>query len=192
MALFGSFGGILNNAFGAISGVSGSVGGIGQVGSAFLTPLLAQGPVVRTLATAPRVAGAVGKAGARIFTGRSMVSALVGGILVKIATTLGRNSMSIRGALKIVRRMGKFLEPAAIAVALGITVSELAELIMAGASMPRRRMNPGNTNALRRAARRIESFHRLCVRTDQLRSPRRRSTRRAAAAGHGPTIVQAR
>ena len=191
MALLGSFGGILNNAFGAISGVSGAVGGIGAVGSAFLTPLLAQGPVVRTLSAAPAVR-AVGKAGARVFTGRGMVAALIAPVLIKIATTLGRNTMSVRGALKIVRRMGKFLEPAAIAVALGITVSELAELIMAGANMPRRRMNPGNTSALRRAARRIESFHRLCVRTDQLRSPRRRAARKPAAAHPAATIVQAR
>ncbi len=191
MALFGSFGSILNNAFGAISGVSGAVGGVGQVGSAFLTPLLAQGPVVRTLAAAPAIRAA-GKAGARVFTGRGMVAALIAPVLIKIASTLGRNTMSVRGALKIVRRMGKFLEPAAIAVALGITVSELAELIMAGANMPRRRMNPGNTSALRRAARRIESFHRLCVRTDQLRSPRRRSARKSGAAHPGTTIVQAR
>lgn len=54
-----------------------------------------------------------------------------------------------------------------------LTAAAVSELMMAGPG--HRRMNPGNVSALRRSARRIESFHRLCVRVDRLRAPRRRS-----------------
>lgn len=188
MALFGSFGGILNNAFKAVSGVSGAVGGAGQIGSAFLTPLLAQGPVISTAVPVTTTARAQPVA---VFGGTLMIR-LVAPILIKMASTLGRTSLTLRGAVKIIRRMSKFLGPLAIAGAIGISAGELGNLLLASSQMPRRRMNPGNTHALRRAARRIESFHRLCVRTDQLRSPRRRAARKPGGAHPGTTIVQAR
>lgn len=189
MALFGSFGPLVNSLFGVTAGLPGAVGGFGQIGTAVVQSLApASGPVIGQVAAAGvrspmgrRVAGLLGGA-------RGVVSAAVTATLIKIASTLGRSSMSVRGAIKIVRRMGRFLQPLAIATALGITVAELGELILAGANMPRRRMNPGNTSALRRAARRIESFHRLCVRTDQLRSPRRRAAKRHGPAAHGQIV----
>ena len=49
-----------------------------------------------------------------------------------------------------------------------LTAGAVSELALAGPG--RRRMNPANSKALRRAARRIESFHRLCTTTDRLRS----------------------
>lgn len=54
-----------------------------------------------------------------------------------------------------------------------LTAAAVSELMMAGPG--HRRMNAGNAKALRRSMRRIESFHRLCVRADSLRAPRRRS-----------------
>jgi len=54
-----------------------------------------------------------------------------------------------------------------------LTAAAVSELMMAGPG--HRRMNAGNAKALRRSMRRIESFHRLCVRADSLRAPRRRA-----------------
>lgn len=54
-----------------------------------------------------------------------------------------------------------------------LTAAAVNELAVAGPG--RRRMNPANSKALRRAARRIESFHRLCQTTDRLRPHRRKS-----------------
>jgi len=54
-----------------------------------------------------------------------------------------------------------------------LTAAAVNELAVAGPG--HRRMNPANSRALRRAARRIESFHRLCRHTDMLQSRRRRS-----------------
>jgi len=53
-----------------------------------------------------------------------------------------------------------------------LTAAAVNELMIAGPG--RRRMNPGNISALRRSMRRLESFHKVCVRADQLRRPRSR------------------
>lgn len=62
-----------------------------------------------------------------------------------------------------------------------LTAAAVSELMMAGPG--HRRMNPANVKALRRSARRLESFHRLCVRVDSLRSPRRRACKTPARSG---------
>ena len=62
-----------------------------------------------------------------------------------------------------------------------LTAGAVSELMMAGPG--HRRMNPGNVKALRRSLRRVESFHKLCVRADSLRSPRRRGTKKCATSG---------
>jgi len=54
-----------------------------------------------------------------------------------------------------------------------LTAAAVSELMMAGPGT--RRMNPGNVKALRRSARRLESFHKLCVRVGRLRKPRART-----------------
>lgn len=63
-----------------------------------------------------------------------------------------------------------------VLIGLGLTAYE-ANLLTAWHAQRRksRRMNPANSKALRRAARRIKSFHRLCVHTDVLKSRSRRS-----------------
>lgn len=54
-----------------------------------------------------------------------------------------------------------------------LTAAAVSELLVAGPG--RRRMNPGNAHALRRSLRRVEAFHKLCVRADSMRRPRGRS-----------------
>lgn len=61
-----------------------------------------------------------------------------------------------------------------ILVGLGISAGE-AYLLTAWYSQKKRvrRMNPANSRALRRAARRIKSFHKLCQHTDLIKTHRR-------------------
>ena len=62
-----------------------------------------------------------------------------------------------------------------VLIGLGLTAYE-ANLLTAWYSQKkkRRRMNPANSKALRRAARRIRSFHRLCQHTDVIKTHRSR------------------
>lgn len=58
---------------------------------------------------------------------------------------------------------------------LGLTAMEANLLVSWQAQRRRhRRMNPANSKALRRAARRIKSFHRLCQHTDLIKTHHRR------------------
>lgn len=100
------------------------------------------------------------------------IAVMTAPILTKIAVKLGlRARPSLTRAMDMVRKAAKILtSPEAVATALGITVAELATLITTSNARKRRRMNPANSKALRRAARRIKSFHRLCTHTDVLRS----------------------
>lgn len=131
----------------------------------------------------PTSAGSVmiGATGAAV----SAMTAALRPILFKIAAKLGLKTLpSLSKAMTYIRNLGKAqLAPAAIAAALGITIDELAHLIVADKHRKRRRMNPANSKALRRAARRIESFHRLCSRTDMLRSRGRRRAPAGASCG---------
>jgi len=67
----------------------------------------------------------------------------------------------------MLKRFGPdFLVTAGILTAAGVS-----ELALAGPG--HRRMNPANSKALRRAQRRLKSFHRLCADSDVLKSRRR-------------------
>jgi hypothetical protein len=114
--------------------------------------------------------------GAFAVAGRA-IATLTAPILAKIAVKLGlRSRPSLTRAMDMVRKAAKLLtSPEAVAAALGITVGELATLITTSNARKRRRMNPANSKALRRAARRIKSFHRLCTHTDVLKNRSRRS-----------------
>lgn len=178
----------LGNVLGGLQGILQTVGNFGgpagtvaQVGSGFLSGFLpAQGPMVQsfpqtqfpqatqTMAAAPIIRGAM-----------TAVQSFAAPILAKMSLALGRN-ISLRAAMIIIRRLGKTLtSPTAIAAAIGLSVSELSSLLTASAisGSQGRRMNPGNVKALRRAHRRIKSFHKLCGDNDRLRAPRRRSTK---------------
>ena len=186
MALFGSFGNILQGSLGIIGqAYSGTaVGSFGQLGSSVLGAALQQpvasGPVVQT--SAPSAGTVMRAASGAVISGIGRAATrLAVPILIKIAEKLGRKTLTLRQAIAMIRKMGKFItDPATIAIALGISVAELAQLITAHSNQPVRRMNPANVKALRRSMRRISSFHRLCVKADTLRGGRRRRPARGS------------
>jgi hypothetical protein len=69
-----------------------------------------------------------------------------------------------------------------------LTAAAVSELAMAGPG--RRRMNPGNVKALRRAHRRMKSFHHVCQTNDTLLTHRRRSTSKRSFGGTSITQVK--
>jgi len=192
MALFGSFGGLISRTLDLFGRGGGVLGGVANVGSTVLSSFLpAQGPIVGVpqvngtqaipvMSAVPRLAGMAGT-----------LAVMVQPILIKVATFLGRRTLTLRETIKIIRRFSKLLPAAAIATVLGVTVAELGSLILADAQRPRRRMNPGNVRALRRSMRRIESFHRLCVRADSLRRPGRRTSTRGRPSPSAVQVVRA-
>lgn len=179
MGLSNIFSGV-QSVLGTASGFGGSFGQAAQLGSAFLSGFLpAQGPTQATFPSAQypttmTMAPAVqfgSQAGGALGT-------LVSSVLAKMSAALGRN-ISLRAAMIIIRRLSKLLQtPQAIGAAVGLSVSEIMALLAASAVQGSRgrRMNPGNVKALRRAHRRIKSFHKLCGDNDRLRAPRRRSS----------------
>lgn len=178
MGLFGSFGGAISRTLDLFGRSGGVLGGVANVGSTVLSSFLpAVGPVVGLPGVNGVTATPVMAALPRLPSMAGALAVTIQPILIKIATFLGRRTLTLRETIKIIRRFSKLLAPAAIATVLGITVLELGQVILADAQRPRRRMNPANVRALRRSMRRIESFHRLCQKADTLRSPRRRATR---------------
>ncbi len=192
MALFGQFGGVIQSALGLFGGRGGAVGGVAQLGSQVIGALLpAQGPVVASLPAPSPQPVQVAMAGLPRLAGMAgTLAVIIQPILIKVATFLNRRTLTLRETVKMIRRFSRLLPAAAIATVLGITVSELGSLILADAQRPRRRMNPANVRALRRSMRRIESFHRLCVKADTLRRPGRRASR-APAPRPGVQVVRA-
>lgn len=195
MALLGQFGQVLSNALGAFSTLPGGVGTAGQFGSAVLSsftqptanyPMVSTGPVVQTAASSRALQSAGAVAGA--FSLRKALLQLIAPILIKIATATGRKTMTLRQAVKIIKKAAKWIETTAIAASLGITVGEVATLLMADAARARRRMNPANVNALRRSMRRLASFHRLCVKADTLRRGRARRPAPRCGPGLGAVV----
>lgn len=97
------------------------------------------------------------------------------------AQGIGMSFERLRGMLK---RWG----PQALITIGLLSAAELAELIWADQVIKKRRMNVGNVRALRRSLRRIESFHRLCMRADVMRRP---SRSRARPTRPGVQVVRA-
>lgn len=178
-------GGILN-AVGGLFGQASSVPilqSIGQITQAFAPafasgPQTVAGPVYGPAPTPSYPQGQPVMAGVPVIAaGAGAVARMTAPILFRIASKIGRR-VSLTGAIAMIRKMGKFLmDPAAIAVALGISVGELATLITAHSARRTRHMNAANPKALRRAARRIKSFHRMCGTIDLLKSRGKRSSR---------------
>jgi len=177
--------GINTSGYGNISNILG--GGLQIAGAAFAPQPVAQpmygppAPVPQAYpvaARAPQIVGAVAGAALPSIVGGGMIVQAAKQILPKIAAALGRRNITLQGAVDLARKLGKFfISPESIALYMGITVAELATLITARGVTKRRRMNPANSKALRRAARRIKSFHRLCQHTDLIRTRRRGGTR---------------
>lgn len=175
MALFGDFGGLVSTGLQALGGLGGGLGAVGQLGSGLLQSFTPQ-PVAQ-----PMVIGQQPVYQEPTLVGGEMVRGLsspamkmIAPILIQIAKYLGRKSITLSAVISMIRKMGKLLGPAAVSIALGISVAQLAQLITANAARKRRRMNSANVHALRRAHRRVESFHRICRKNDELRTGRGR------------------
>jgi len=187
-------GGILSSVGGLLSTASGVpvLQSIGQITSAFAPafsggplaqPVANIGPIYQPQQTIPMQGQPVMSTVPAIAAGAGAVARMTAPILFRIASKIGRR-VSLTGAISMIRKMGKFLmDPAAIAVALGISVGELATLITAHSARRTRHMNAANPKALRRAARRIKSFHRMCGTIDLLKSRGRRTVRVGSSCG---------
>lgn len=174
----GNFLGGLSGVLGTLGGFGGGVGQVAQIGSSFLSGFLpAQGPMQpQQQIGSPQVVQVMGS--------RSVISGAAGAVkemldpvLKKLSFNLGKN-ISLRAAMIIIRRLGKFLQtPTAIGVALGLSLGELGVILTSSSLLGSggRRMNAGNVKALRRAHRRVKSFHKLCGENDRLKASRRRA-----------------
>jgi hypothetical protein len=159
-----------------------ALSGAANIASGFLAapaPTYAAGPVYGIMPQAPPPmipqAQPVMSTAPIIASAGSAIARVVAPILGKLAAKIGVKSLSLTKAIALIKRMSKFLkDPAVIATALGITTAELATLIVSHNARKRRHMNPANSRALRRAARRIRSFHRMCGHIDLLKSRGRR------------------
>jgi hypothetical protein len=144
----------------------------------------AQAPAALLPLAPQRVAGIPVAAGLPAPLPGGALARLTAPILFKIARHLGLRAIpSLEAAMRKIRALGRFLQPALIASTLGITLTELATLITSRAARRRRRMNPANARALRRAVRRLTAFDRLADRTRE--SLRRLMPRRGFRARRG-------
>lgn len=150
------FGGGQNPVFDTLSGVA------GLTAAAIRPPTPLPAPVPRVPVPVPR-AGVPG--------GRSLFNRFPNLAAGLNALKLAGKNVTRSQLYSMLKRFGPdFLITAGI-----LSAAAVAELMMAGPG--RRRMNPANSKALRRAARRIKSFHRLCQHTDLIK------TRRSAPRG---------
>lgn len=180
MAIFGSFNNLIRGGLSILGTQGGVLGSIANLGAQAIAPRpqvtsVASGPVMAAgMAAAPQI-------GSAVMSGARAIGAGVQRALIAVATTIGANTMTLSRAMRIYRKIRKFVvDPFIIAQIMGLTVEQLGELLIADAQRPRRRMNPGNMSALRRAHRRVERFHKICQTNDRLRATRRRSpTRRS-------------
>lgn len=180
-----NLGGILSNAGSILGGFDNSylqtLGTVSSLTSNFFQqapqPAMISAPIYQPSYPQPIYQPQATPVGLPIAVAAGAVAARVAPLLTKIAVKLGlRAKPTLNRAIEIVKKAGKLLQsPEAVAVALGLTSAELATLIVSSQARRRRRMNPANSKALRRAARRIKSFHRLCVHTDVLKGRSRRS-----------------
>jgi len=168
-------------ALNTLGGVQNGYGTAAQIGSSLISGFFpASGPVQASVPQSAFPVMQTSMAAAPIIRGAtSAITEFVAPILARMSQALGKN-ITLRAAMIIIRRLGKTLgSPSAVAAAVGLSLSELSSLLTANAikGSSGRRMNPGNVRALRRAHRRIKSFHKLCGDNDRLRAPRRRSTK---------------
>jgi hypothetical protein len=149
-------------------------GGLGQnllnIGqqalSGFVTQQFAPQPVSMNMGGAQPVMAsvpAIARAGGAIATvGRGFFNRFPN-LATSIQALRNRGSNVSRSSLySAMRRFG----PEMLVSGGLLTAAAVSELAVAGPG--RRRMNPGNVKALRRAHRRMKSFHKVCVDNDQL------------------------
>lgn len=134
----------------------------------YTQPVMAKVPQViqKALPGAGAAGGAIARGGAAV--GRSFFNKWPNlAVAIQKMKNAGQN-VSRSKLYSMLKRFGPdFLVSAGI-----LTAAAVSELALAGPG--HRRMNPANSKALRRAQRRLKSFHRLCVHTDALKPHRRR------------------
>lgn len=122
------------------------------------------------------------------------IAGAAAGAIAKVGPTVGRSFFNkwpnLATAIQKMRNAGqnvsrsklysmlKRFGPEFLVTAGIMSAAAVSELILAGPG--HRRMNPANSKALRRATRRIKSFHRLCGEADVIKT-RRRSFPRSCA-----------
>lgn len=151
-----------------------TVGQVASIGSQFVPqpqaqPLPYYGPAPQAqpvMAPAMRAAAVAGTAVATV--GRSFFNKYPNlATAIQMLRNQGRNITRAK-LYSAMKRFGPEL-----LVSGGIlTAAAVSELMVAGPGT--RRMNPANSRALRRAAGRIRSFHKLCQHTDLLKTRHRR------------------
>jgi hypothetical protein len=150
-----------------------------NVGTQALSSFVAQqfNPMQANMAAVPAVVGA-GRAVATV--GRSFFNKFPNlAVAIQGLRNAGKN-VTRANLWSLMKRFGPdFLISGGI-----LTAAAVSELAMAGPG--RRRMNPGNVKALRRAHRRMKSFHHVCQTNDHLLAPRRR---RSSPANFGGTRI---
>jgi hypothetical protein len=184
----------LSNVFGGISqvfqgGLGQSLLGLGtQAASQYITSSLGpvysgvpgtSGPVAQpVMSSIPRIAG-TGMVVARSLFAR----------FPNLATAIQRlrNAGANVTRAKLWSLMKRFGPDFLISGGI-LTAAAASELAMAGPG--RRRMNPGNIKALRKAHRRMKSFHHICATNDTLLHSRRRKTPTGRFAGTSITQVK--
>lgn len=123
------------------------------------------GAAVPTMAAVPAIVGA-GRAVATV--GRGFFNRFPS-LATSMQALRNRGANVTRSSLySAMRRFG----PEMLVSGGILTAAAVSELAVAGPG--RRRMNPGNVKALRRAHRRMRSFHKVCVDNDQLIRRRRK------------------
>jgi len=173
--VFGGFNQALQGGLGNALLNIGTQAASGYLANQFGSP----GQGITSMAAVPAVVGAgraIATVGRGFFTRFPNLATAIQGM-----RNAGQN-VTRANLYSLMRRFGpEFLVTGGI-----LTAAAVSELAIAGPG--RRRMNPGNVKALRRAHRRMKSFHHVCVTNDRLLGGRRKSTKRGAFGG--TTITQ--
>jgi hypothetical protein len=183
--LLGGIGGILNKTNSSGNSYVSALGtGLSLVGS--IVPASNRSPAPRSssAAAAPMLAP-IGRAATtltkEIFTAGNKVLLRLG---IRYPVTASGFSSALRRSLGSIASLARRTPAGSIVsilAGLGLTVLEANMLAAWYAQRKKgRRMNPANSRALRRAARRIRSFHKLCTHTDLLKTHHRRPSRSSA------------
>lgn len=183
--LLGGLGGI----FGGPANAGTAIGTIGQVASLasgfFPSPQMSQ--VVQMQATpvmamAPMIRQAAGSLTREIFDAGAKVLTRLG---IPVGASAGSFTSALKRSLSSIASLARRTPSGtmvSVLVGLGLTAFEANTLTAWHAQRKKgRRMNPTNPRALRRAARRIKSFHKMCTTTDLIRT--RSNGRRSTSCG---------
>lgn len=181
--LLGSVGTILGGVQGQNASGIRTVGALAQIAGAAI-PVSTRKPMsAPSVSTMPALStSVVGSAVGSALTQEvvNVGSLLLGKLGIRIRSIAGfapALKRALAGIASIARRTPG-LSMVSVLMGLGFA-AQSANLLVAWYHQKKRhrRMNPANSKALRRAARRIKSFHRLCMHTDVIKTSRRSSGR---------------